>query len=160
MAGQPWLNPRTKQPMTRLGFTCAACHTGRLTYRGTTILVEGGPALTDLGKFRQGLGISVLFTKLSSSRFVSLFSDRFDRFAKNVLGEDASKEDKAALRQQLTAVWDQLDTVRRLDKKVAEASVEEGFGRLDALNRIGNQVFGLELGAEASEKTTSPPPRP
>jgi hypothetical protein len=47
VAGQPWLNPRTKQPMTGLGFTCAACHTGRFTYRGTTILVEGGPALTD-----------------------------------------------------------------------------------------------------------------
>jgi len=152
MAGQPWLNPRTKQPMTRLGFTCAACHTGRLTYRGTTILVEGGPALTDLGKFRQGLGISVLFTKLSSNRFVSLFSDRFDRFANNVLGEDASKEDKAALRQQLIAVWNQLDIVRKLDKKVAEASVEEGYGRLDALNRIGNQVFGLDLGAEVREK--------
>ncbi|OPH83998.1 di-heme-cytochrome C peroxidase [Nitrobacter vulgaris] len=158
--GQPWLNPRTKEPMTRLGFTCAACHTGRLAYRGTTVLVEGGPALTDLGKFRQGLGISVLLTKLSSGRFLSLFSDRFDRFAKNVLGEDASKEDKAELRQQLTAVWDQLDVIRKLDKKVAETSVDEGYGRLDALNRIGNQVFGLSLGPEAREKnyaaTTAP----
>jgi len=160
VTGQPWLNPRTKEPMTRLGFTCAACHTGRLTYRGTTILVDGGPALTDLGKFRQGLGISVLFTKLSSNRFVSFFSDRFDRFANNVLGEDASKEDKAALRAQLNALWNELDTVRKLDKKVAETSVEEGYGRLDALNRIGNQVFGLYLGAEARETnyaaTTAP----
>ena len=151
-AGEPWLNPRTKEPMTRLGFTCAACHTGRLTYRGTTILVEGGPALTDLGKFRQGLGISVLFTRLSSGRFLSLFSDRFDRFSKNVLGEDASKEDKAELRQQLTAVWRQLDVIRKLDKKVAARSVEEGYGRLDALNRIGNQVFGLSMGPEGRDK--------
>jgi hypothetical protein len=158
--GQPWLNPRTKEPMTRLGFTCAACHTGRLAYRGTTVLIEGGPALTDLGKFRQGLGISVLLTKLSSGRFLGLFSDRFDRFAKNVLGEDASKEDKAELRQQLTAVWDQLNVIRKLDKKVAETSIDEGYGRLDALNRIGNQVFGLSLDPEAREKnyaaTTAP----
>ena len=159
-AGQPWLNPRTKEPLTRLGFTCAACHTGRLTYRGTTILIEGGPALTDLGKFRQGVGISVLFTRLSSNRFLSLFSNRFDRFAKNVLGEDASQEDKAELREQLTAVWGQLDVVRKLDKKVAETSVEEGYGRLDALNRIGNQVFGLSMGPEGRERnyaaTTAP----
>jgi len=159
-AGELWLNPRTKEPMTRLGFTCAACHTGRLTYRGTTILIEGGPALTDLGKFRQGLGISVLFTRLSSIRFLSLFSDRFDRFAKNVLGEDASKEDKAELRQQLTVAWRQLDVIRKLDKKVAATSVEEGYGRLDALNRIGNQVFGLSMGPEGREKnyaaTTAP----
>ncbi len=31
--------------------------------RETALLVDGGPALTDLGKFRQGLGLSILFTK-------------------------------------------------------------------------------------------------
>ena len=60
--GEAWLNPRTNEPMTGLGFTCAACHTGRLTYGDSTLLIDGGPALTDLGKFRQGLGISVLLT--------------------------------------------------------------------------------------------------
>ena len=67
--------------------------TGRLTYKETAILIDGGPALTDLGKFRQGLGISVLFTKCVPGRF--------DRFAGNVLGEDASEEAKAELRKQL-----------------------------------------------------------
>ena len=38
--------------------------------------------------------------------------------------------------------------------------MEEGYGRLDALNRIGNQVFGLDLGEDARENnyaaTTAP----
>ena len=158
--------PAVAQPTNQRANDSARIHLCRLPHRparpiaARTILVEGGPALTDLGKFRQGLGISVLFTKLSSGRFLSLFSDRFDRFSKNVLGEDASKEDRAELRQQLTAVWNQLDVIRKLDKKVAEMSVEEGYGRLDALNRIGNQVFGLFMGPEAGEKnyaaTTAP----
>ena len=42
--------------------------------------------------------------------------------------------------------------MRKLDKKVADASVDEGYGRLDALNRIGNQVFALDLGKEGREK--------
>ena len=66
---------------------------GRLTYRETAILVDGGPALTDLGKFRQGLGISILFTRLVPGRF--------ERFATNVLGEGVSEADRAELRKQL-----------------------------------------------------------
>jgi hypothetical protein len=32
--GEPWLNPQTQEAMTGIGLTCAACHTGRFTYRG------------------------------------------------------------------------------------------------------------------------------
>jgi hypothetical protein len=142
--GKLWFNPRTKEPMTGIGFTCAACHTGRLTYDHTALLIDGGTALTDLGMFRQALGISVLFTKYVPGRF--------ERFARNVLGEDAPDEAKADLRKQLDDVWDWFNVVRKLDKKVADASVDEGYGRLDALNRIGNQVFGLDLGDEGREK--------
>jgi hypothetical protein len=147
--GKPWINPQTKEEMAGIGLTCAACHTGRLTYRKTTILIDGGPALIDLGKLRQGLGISVLFTKLVPGRF--------DRFAGNVLGEGAGEEAKAELRMQLNAVWDRLDQVRKLDKKVEDNSVEEGYGRLDALNRIGNQVFGIDLNRPESYVATTAP---
>jgi mono/diheme cytochrome c family protein len=135
--GTPWQNPQTKKVMTGVGLNCAACHTGRFTYQNTTVLIDGGPALTDLGKLRQGLGISVLFTRIVPYRF--------DRFAERVLGADASKEAKAELRMDLENVWKQFDIVKGLDAKVADQSLEEGFGRLDALNRIGNTVFALDL---------------
>jgi hypothetical protein len=135
--GTPWLNPRTKQPMIGVGLTCAACHTGRLTYNNTTVLIDGGSALTDLGKLRQGLGISVLFTRL--------LPFRFERFADRVLGPGASSEAKAELRRDLDQTWAKFNVVRKLDQKVAQRSIEEGYARLDALNRIGNTVFALDL---------------
>src|SRR6185369_11201260 len=38
--GGRWLNPQTKQDMTTLGLTCAACHTGRFTYNRTAVYVD------------------------------------------------------------------------------------------------------------------------
>jgi len=40
--GTSWVNPQTNDQMTSLGFTCAACHTGRLTYKHVTLLIDGG----------------------------------------------------------------------------------------------------------------------
>ena len=49
-----------------VGFTCAACHTGRFSYEGTEYIVEGGPAVTDLQQFTKGLGAALGQTVLSS----------------------------------------------------------------------------------------------
>lgn len=139
--GRPWTNPQTDARLHAIGFTCAACHTGRLTYGGEAVIIDGAPALIDLEKFRQAIGISILFT--------DWIPGRFDRFARNVLGEGASGEAKRLLREQVHDLWDKrLNVLRKLDKSVSHESVAEGYGRLDALNRIGNQVFALDLGPD------------
>jgi len=148
--GSKWKRPGTDQFMTGVGLTCAACHTGRFTYKGTTVLVDGGPALTDLGKFRTGLGLSMLFTKLVPGRF--------DRFARRVLGDKANDPAaKAELRNQLKVVLAVGQKIIGLDKKVKPHTVEEGYGRLDALNRIGNQVFSLDLSSDENYAGYSAP---
>jgi len=148
-SGQPWLNPQTQKPMTRVGFTCAACHTGRMTYKGTAILIDGGPALTDVGTFRTALGLSVFYTKF--------WPGRFDRFEENVLGKDASDEAKAAFKTQFDAAFDVFNLIRKSDARTKDGTVTEGYGRLDALNRIGNQVFSLDLGQPDNYAPTSAP---
>jgi mono/diheme cytochrome c family protein len=135
--GQPWRNPSTMQEMTGIGLTCAACHTGRFTYNGTAVIVDGGPALSDLFKFKQGTGVALLFTRLVPGRF--------DRFANRVLAPDASFEERMALRGQLDQVLKQYQQSQALEARVASHSLIEGYGRLDALNRIGNQVFSVDL---------------
>jgi len=132
---EPWLNPQTKKQMTGIGLTCAACHTGSFTYNNTTVVIDGGPALTDLAKFKQGIGASLLLTKL--------LPGRFDRFADRVLGADAGADARAALRAQLDQALDGYKTTAELEASVG--GTYEGFGRLDALNRIGNQVFSTDL---------------
>ncbi|WP_426613387.1 di-heme-cytochrome C peroxidase [Bradyrhizobium sp. McL0616] len=147
---KPWKNPRAPyNDMTRIGLTCAACHTGRFTYQGTELLVDGGPALTDLGKFRTALGLSLAFT-----RFVPF---RFDRFAEKVIGANPSEVEKSQLLAQLDKILAQGKGLADLDTMVAPQSVVEGFGRLDALNRIGNEVFAVDLKIPANYAATSAP---
>jgi hypothetical protein len=135
--GAPVLNPKTKAPMTSLGLTCAACHTGRLTYQNITILIDGGPALTNLDKFQNGVGLALYYT-----RFIPF---RFGRFADRVLGPGASPAAKSDLKAQLIQVLAEDDKILKMEEKVKARTIEEGFARLDALSRIGNFVFSVDL---------------
>ncbi|MFZ0869012.1 MAG: di-heme-cytochrome C peroxidase [Candidatus Sulfotelmatobacter sp.] len=135
--GAPLRNPQTNAGMTSLGLTCAACHTGRFTYQKTTFLVDGGPGLTNVSNFQKAIGLSIVYTHLMPWRFA--------RFADRVLGPGASDNAKSSLRQQFDAVYQQVKEVADLERSVKAKSVDEGFTRLDALSRIGNTVFALDL---------------
>jgi len=135
--GAPWKNPRNKQSMTGVGLTCAGCHTGSFTYKDTAIVIDGGPALTDLFKMKQGMGVALVLTRY--------LPGRFSRFAERILGPDATLDDRETLKNQLDQVIAQYKQVKNLEERVASQSILEGYGRLDALNRIGNQVFSVDL---------------
>ncbi|MCP3473039.1 di-heme-cytochrome C peroxidase [Bradyrhizobium sp. CCGUVB1N3] len=131
----------------KIGLTCAACHTGQIHYKGVDVRFDGGPAMTDLKKLELSTGLSIAYTL-----YVPF---RFQRFADRVLGPEASKADRDALKQKLSAIgkflidWqnkynDTIEHKQTWDKK-KQQDTEEGFGRLDALNRIGNQVFSQDL---------------
>ncbi|MBR2817288.1 MAG: hypothetical protein IKE60_21700 [Reyranella sp.] len=131
-------DPTTGKPFpAQLGFTCAACHTGHLEYKKVSLRFDGGPAMLNLGTLEPAIALSIIYTLKVPGRF-----DRFaDRVAKRS-GDQSGWQDKAALRRELE------DTLKKIiitKKWEAQSSgvpgVEEGFGRLDALNRIGNQVF-------------------
>jgi processive rubber oxygenase RoxA-like protein len=134
------VNPRTNAPMTALGLTCAACHTGRFTYQGTAVLVDGAPALTNLSKFQKAMALSLLYT--------AYVPTRFDRFSERVLGADADSTAKSALHKQFDNVVTEVKTIAKLEKNNEHKTVEEGFTRLDALNHIGNIVFSVDLNNE------------
>ena len=120
-----------------VGFTCAACHTGQITFDNKRYVIDGGPAIIDLGLLTQTLGAALGQTLLSSK--FSLFDGRFDRFARNVLGGNYNVLTKAKLSGQLSK------TIKELSKTTDVINVTEGFSRLDALNRIGNQVFQTDM---------------
>jgi cytochrome c5 len=136
-SGEPWLNPKTKQPTSGIGLTCSACHTGRFSYKGTAVVIDGGSALIDLFKLKQGIGAALFFTRY--------LPGRFDHFADRILGPGASDAERTALKDQIDAALQQMKKMSDLENSVAAKSVEEGYGRLDALNRIGNQVFSVDL---------------
>jgi mono/diheme cytochrome c family protein len=147
--GTPWLNPQTNAPLAGVGLTCAACHTGRFTYQGTQVFVDGAPALTNLDTFRTSLGLSLVFTKF--------LPGRYDRFAARVLGPHPNAEAQKTFQAQFDAVLARVNGQHTLDNNVQKQSVAEGFGRLDALNRIGNTVFALDLQKPENYVGTSAP---
>ena len=61
--GALWRNPRNKQEMIGVGLTCAGCHTGSFTYKDTAVVIDGGPALTDLFAMKQGMGVALFLTR-------------------------------------------------------------------------------------------------
>jgi cytochrome c5 len=138
------VNPGTGQPESdKIGLTCAACHTGHISYKGTSVRFDGGPGMLELKQLERATGLSILYT-------LKVWG-RFDRFATRVLGPNASRQERDKLRQELSVVMDflhnQLDVVKATLKAKSQADTDEGFGRLDALNRIGNQVFYTDLAA-------------
>jgi mono/diheme cytochrome c family protein len=128
-----------------LDVSCAACHSGQLVVnRGghhTAIRIDGGPASHALTTQTLGQFVPTLTASLASTWVNPL---KFRRFGKKVLGDrysagkDRLEDDvRDVLVALLKQGWN--DSSRHL------YPVEEGFGRTDALGRIGNTVFGDEL---------------
>ena len=135
-------HPGTGLPQAdMIGLTCAACHTGSISYKGVSVRFDGGPGMVELKKLESVTGLSILYTLKVPGRF--------GRFAARVLGPHPSPAEYDKLKSDLTATGAQLlNQKNSLEKAIADnhqTETEEGFGRLDALNRIGNQVFSTDL---------------
>ncbi|PCK06332.1 MAG: hypothetical protein COA42_17360 [Alteromonadaceae bacterium] len=120
-----------------MGFTCAACHTGQIVHDKTRYIIDGGPAMTDLGLLTASLGAALAQTALSSK--LTVLDGRFERFAEKVLGSNYNVLTRSTLKKQLAT------TLGILVKQSDTINVTEGFTRLDALNRIGNAVFASDM---------------
>ncbi len=130
-----FIDPYTGQKNVVLGLTCAACHTAELFYGDRAIRVDAGPALTDLQKFTEALGLAITWTYYDPVRF--------HRFAHRVLGPDPAAADQALLRRALKYYLD--TSFLEFKSTLHLFPTPEGYGRTDALARIGNFVFGTEL---------------
>jgi mono/diheme cytochrome c family protein len=125
-----------------LDITCAACHTGELRFNGQAVRIDGGSAQhvlpSSIPTLRGGSFGQALVASLTSTYYNPW---KFERFARNVLGQDYDirhqqlrKDFKASLDTFLKAAWN--DTHRGL------YPTEEGPGRTDAFGRIANASFG------------------
>ncbi|HTB00236.1 MAG TPA: di-heme-cytochrome C peroxidase [Bradyrhizobium sp.] len=135
-------NPATGEPEPdMIGLTCAACHTGHINYKGVSVRFDGGPSMVDLLKLERATGLAIATTRYLPTRF--------KRFANRVLGRNATSAQRDELKKGLSQTWDVvLGQVKALEKSLNDKhqqDTEEGYGRLDALNRIGNQVFATDM---------------
>ncbi|MBC7907990.1 MAG: hypothetical protein H7Y60_14765 [Rhodospirillaceae bacterium] len=134
-----------------LGLGCAACHTGQINYKGTGIRIDGGGGLQNTTLFTATMAKSVIATAVEP--------EKFERFAKRVLGDKYGSETKAQLR----AAFD-MGAESAVSQATYEAlhnvyPVEEGYGRLDALQRIANTLLGNDLAYQPNKKQGTAPVR-
>ena len=134
--------PGTGKMALQIGLTCAACHTGQLEYGKHRILIDGGAGMISLDKFREALAKSFALTLY--------LPWRFDEFARNVLGSAYNEKNKDALKEQYAAFFSKGTLQSGKDEALARLpnALVEGYARLDALNRIGNEVFQSQAGLD------------
>lgn len=123
----------TYQDQTYVGFTCAACHTAQINYRGAAIRIDGAPTLSDM---------ELMLKELSLALAASVNNEaRFQRLARNILGNrypDGVRE----LRAVLVNADQQFRTYNRVNAPLhGTHEIAYGYGRLDAFGRIYNRVL-------------------
>jgi mono/diheme cytochrome c family protein len=128
-----------------LGFTCAACHTGQVEYKGKRVRIEGGPALGDLATLRDEM-IAAFKANLDDEA-------KFARFASKVLGKDAAPEKAKALRDEVQTFFDAM--VKREER--SRPRYPEGFGRVDAYTILRNEMTGTVAGEPANYRAPVAP---
>ncbi|MDP3717776.1 MAG: cytochrome c [Acidobacteriota bacterium] len=129
-----------------LDLSCAACHTGQIniTRNGRTvgIRIDGGAAMHAATAMEIGHFGPVMLGSVASTYFNPL---KFNRFARRVLGEEAYSRGKSELRRQMWAFLKAGVDFFAMEQFNHLYPTAEGFGRLDAVGRISNTVFGQNL---------------
>lgn len=118
-----------------VGLTCSACHTRQIDVGNTSYRLDGGPAFIDFQTFMAD--IDKAMEKVLND------SDTFKAFAKDVLGENQSDTQTAALRTELN---DWFVPYHTLVKGSFTPEANWGPVRLDAVSMIFNRVTGLDIG--------------
>jgi hypothetical protein len=116
------------------GFTCAACHTGELTYKGTTMRVEGGSTSANIGAFSTQLYDAILAIRHNPAVRARFMNDAV------AYGYPRARMERDFDREAAHAdVW-LLNT-----SGIGGTSVVPGPGRIDALTGIANREFAYDL---------------
>ncbi|MEM7157970.1 MAG: di-heme-cytochrome C peroxidase [Myxococcota bacterium] len=137
IGNQAFPNLATGKRYDAIGFTCGACHTGQLEYQGKRVIIDGGQGMIDVSTLSDAV-VGALAGLTSRPRGI--------RFVMRVLPKGWTLEQQEALVEQLKSFLLRLkasgeDARRAASALGAETVPVEGFIRLDAFARIGNQLF-------------------
>ena len=124
----------------KMGLTCAACHTGQIIYRDKAIRYDGGSSNHNL--------VAMLSEMYSSLQLTYTDEAKWDRFVARVNKIQPIGEPE--LKRQIEKTLGDLLWGSRAQNKSPGIDVTPGPGRADALNRIGNFIFGQRLLVESN----------
>ena len=138
VTGGRWAGP------PQVGVTCAACHTGQLTYKGKRIRIDGGASKFDFMTYVFALDDAMQETLIDTAKF--------DRLAARL---DASSPDaKNALRKRFESDAARVHAYRTRDLVTPS---HWGPGRIDAIGAIVNRLVAGETGIPQNFSTPLAP---
>ncbi|MBI2686451.1 MAG: ribonuclease E [Acidobacteria bacterium] len=135
----------TYQGKKYMGFTCAACHSAQVNYKGVGIRIDGGPGAADMDRFMQALEASLAKTQddgAKKKRFVDAVLRAGNYKSEAEVNQDL---DKHTLRMAAYNFFNKSET--ETDGQLFP--VPYGYARLDAFGRIYNRVLEHLLNPEA-----------
>ncbi|MGE8481299.1 MAG: di-heme-cytochrome C peroxidase [Pseudomonas sp.] len=122
-----------------VGMNCSACHTAQIKFEEQNLVINGGPTNADFQNFFKYFREAL--SKTASD------PEKFERFAKSVLGDDLSKGNRQRLKKSL----DSLNAFYAQNETLNATDLQYGPGRLDAVGHILNKI---------SQVTQAKPPTP
>lgn len=124
-----------------MGFTCAACHTTQINYRGIGIRIDGGPANSDMETFMIDLA-EALYATLEDP-------EKRDRFIANVLKQGQYKNaNDVVMDLKKYAQRIKTYTIINIPRDTKRPLTHYGYARLDAFGRIYNRVLEHIMSAQ------------
>jgi len=127
-----------------VGLTCSACHTANVSFGGKVVRIDGAPAQLDFDTFFADFVAAVDRTSLDEATF--------KRFASRVL-KSTDPSSTAQLRDQFAVYQAALAGQATIRKPV----VASGFGRVDALSQIINQLSVMDQSEPRNLRPVSAP---
>jgi hypothetical protein len=132
---------------SHLGLTCAACHTRDVHYHGTMYRIDGGGADADLQLFLAEM------SRATTATSQKIDSPKFDRFAKRVLGPNASQSARRKLFNDLKTFASGYATF----VTNSTPATPWGRSRTDAFSMIFNRVTSIDLGIPSNTRKPNAP---
>jgi cytochrome c5 len=118
-----------------LGFSCSACHTGQINYKGTALRIDGAPSMADMDTFMHDLEAALDATAPANGTS-QCGTAVCSRFVKRVLAF-GNYHDEADVLADLGEYKDRIAAYN----KINFSATAYGYARLDAFGRIYNRVL-------------------
>lgn len=128
------------------GMTCALCHTGQVEYKGTSVRIEGGQSMIDLAGFAENILGAITALARDPARIKAFRADA----VRDGYPADRIDGDLAAAAEAFRSLGGG-PSFNELHRLAA------GRGRYDAVQGIGNQVFGGDLGVPSNAQPLDAP---
>ena len=143
-----------------MGFTCAACHTTQINYKGTGMRIDGGPTLGDMESL-----LGAIEKSLAASQYTTN-PEKFERLFKKI-NPEGTAEEKLDFSVEMAKAYKDIRFYNCANQPIHpeiyknrqekeprnnacfddKYEINYGYGRLDAIGRIYNRTL-LHIGGK------------